>query len=200
MVINGLVVAGTDPGRHWPPPLRSMVRQPPAWIRGGGHRNDDGRKWPGSARNRSRGAVATAAAIYGPPAPGIDPFAPAEKRRPARRWRWADQHHRWQRPRRCSRWASAAATPFTTQPPHPSNEALGLFSHILESAGATLALIWFLVGSLIFFITAGILAGLSFRRATRALFVVDSGEPAAYELSDAPLQPAGDDLWPSSLP
>ena len=50
------------------------------------------------------------------------------------------------------------------------NSALerSFFVQVLDSAGATLALLWFLGGSVLFFVTAGVLAGLAFRDKERA--------------------------------
>lgn len=82
------------------------------------------------------------------------------------------------------------------------NNALGraFFVQVLDSAGATLALLWFLGGSVLFFVTAGVLAGLAFRDKERARYDLDaSGDQSAFTPQALPPQTEDDD-WPESLP
>jgi hypothetical protein len=74
------------------------------------------------------------------------------------------------------------------------------FVQVLDSAGATLALLWFLGGSVLFFVTAGVLAGLAFRDKERARYDLDAGgDQSAFTAQ--PLPPPNDkDEWPESLP
>jgi hypothetical protein len=69
---------------------------------------------------------------------------------------------------------------------------------VLDSAGATLALLWFLGGSVLFFITAGVLAGLAFRDKERSRYELNSQQGQAFT-TETPQQP-DDDNWPASLP
>ncbi len=82
------------------------------------------------------------------------------------------------------------------------NNALGraFFVQVLDSAGATLALLWFLGGSVLFFVTAGVLAGLAFRDKERARYDLDAGgDQSAFTPQALPPQSDEDD-WPESLP
>ena len=73
--------------------------------------------------------------------------------------------------------------------PHPGERR--------DNAGLDLVPGW----SLAFFVTAGVLAGLSFRRAAQDRYaVLDSGEPPTYGLDDTPTQPADEDSWPEFAP
>lgn len=124
-------------------------------------------------------------------------------------------------------------TPFTQRPvepptPPPSLDTRTFFVRVLDSAGSTVALLWFLGGSVLFFVTAGVLAGLSFRAREQARFALEPGdnsdifiaqpgvgepgvgepavgEPAGGQSAAGPAQQsaanskAGDN-WPSSLP
>jgi len=74
------------------------------------------------------------------------------------------------------------------------------FVQVLDSAGATLALLWFLGGSVLFFVTAGVLAGLAFRDKERARYDLDTGgDQSAFTTQPLPPQNNEDD-WPESLP
>jgi hypothetical protein len=86
----------------------------------------------------------------------------------------------------------------------PPADRRAFFAQVLDSAGTTLALLWFLGGSALFFVTAGVLAGLAFRDKERARYELDAtGDAAAFtpQPPDAPAAAAkaGDD-WPESLP
>lgn len=76
---------------------------------------------------------------------------------------------------------------------------------------ATLGVLWFLAGSLVFFGVAGIIAGVGFRQSERRRFHLytleeqedESSDEAATTSSQAPkARSAKDDVdrWPSSLP
>lgn len=90
-----------------------------------------------------------------------------------------------------------------------------LVADIVDSTIAAIGWIWFMFGSLIFFIVAGVLAGLSFRQRERERF--DLVEPLELDLTDdedaildnllnnlpPPLSEDEDDTpddWPPSLP
>lgn len=123
-------------------------------------------------------------------------------------------------------------TPFTQRPveppPPPQIDTRTLFVRVLDSAGSTVALLWFLGGSVLFFVTAGVLAGLSFRAREQARFTLgpgdDSdtfsvqpiagqaiagqpavGQPAGGQSAAGPTPPPAasnkaDDNWPAALP
>jgi hypothetical protein len=82
-----------------------------------------------------------------------------------------------------------------------------LFSQVLSSAISTLGILWFLVGSLVFFVTAGVIAGMSFRQSNRQrynLYALEEVEDEEVEESE-PTSPASSqnkndgDHWPTSL-
>jgi hypothetical protein len=82
--------------------------------------------------------------------------------------------------------------------PGPTADARSFFVTVLDSAGATLALLWFLGGSVLFFVTAGVLAGLAFRDKERSRYELDKDQGEAF--TAAPPQQPDDENWPSSLP
>ena len=95
--------------------------------------------------------------------------------------------------------------------PGPTVDARSFFVRVLDSAGATVALLWFLGGSVLFFITAGVLAGLSFRAKEQARFALEPAETEApytvHSETGTPETPEtppntskADDNWPESLP
>jgi hypothetical protein len=58
---------------------------------------------------------------------------------------------------------------------------------------------WFLGGSILFFVTAGVLAGLAFRDKERARYDLDpGGDQRAFTTQALPQQ--DEDDWPESLP
>ena len=66
-----------------------------------------------------------------------------------------------------------------------------------------MALLWFLGGSVLFFVTAGVLAGLSFRGKEQRRYQLTASEDAALQMEPAAdNQPTADadEPWPSSLP
>jgi hypothetical protein len=79
-------------------------------------------------------------------------------------------------------------------------------AHTFDVAVTTFSWLWFLVGSLIFFVTAGIVAGLFFRQSETGRY--DLPEPDYWLEEEADrdrshLSPAGegeDDEWPAELP
>jgi hypothetical protein len=85
-----------------------------------------------------------------------------------------------------------------------------LFSRIVDASVAAAAWIWFAAGSLIFFIVAGIVAGLSFRQQERRRFRLhgathgDANTPSAARATPATKSSTPDsedgDHWPASLP
>ena len=74
------------------------------------------------------------------------------------------------------------------------------FVQVLDSAGATLALLWFLGGSVLFFVTAGVLAGLAFRDKERTRYDLDAGGDQSAFTPQALPPPTDEDDWPESLP
>ena len=90
----------------------------------------------------------------------------------------------------------------------PALDSRSFFVRVLESAGSTVALLWLLGGSVLFFVTAGVLAGLSFRAKEKARFSLEAteggGELITQPQSDPQMQPQtkpkADDNWPESLP
>jgi hypothetical protein len=109
--------------------------------------------------------------------------------------------------------AALAQRPVEPPTPPPSVDSRAFFVRVLDSAGSTVALLWFLGGSVLFFVTAGVLAGLSFRAKEQGRFALEPGgdsdkfvaQPADDQLvAGQTEQPANktktDDNWPASLP
>jgi hypothetical protein len=88
--------------------------------------------------------------------------------------------------------------PIEPPTPGPTADARSFFVTVLDSAGTTLALLWFLGGSVLFFVTAGVLAGLAFRDKERSRYELDPQQREAFT-TETPQQP-DDDNWPASLP
>jgi hypothetical protein len=89
--------------------------------------------------------------------------------------------------------------PIEPPTPGPSADGRSFFAQVLDTAGATLVLLWFLGGSVLFFVTAGVLAGLAFRDKERARYELDSGgDQGAFTAQVLPEQTQDD--WPESLP
>ena len=104
--------------------------------------------------------------------------------------------------------------PIEPPTPTPTPDTVMLVANIIDSTIAAIGWIWFMFGSLIFFIVAGVLAGLSFRQREQERF--DLVEPLELDLMDEdailedllnrsppPLIPDEDDTpddWPPSLP
>ena len=89
------------------------------------------------------------------------------------------------------------------EPPTPIPPELvrSLFTQIFNSAGASLALIWFLVGSALFFVTAGVFAGLSFQSKEQRRFELGEAEDLAFQVElDHITEMDEDETWPGSLP
>jgi hypothetical protein len=82
--------------------------------------------------------------------------------------------------------------------PLPRGDSRSFFAQVLDTAGATLALLWFLGGSVIFFVTAGVLAGLAFRDKERARYQLEAGGDQNAFTASPP--PQDEDTWPESLP
>jgi hypothetical protein len=86
-----------------------------------------------------------------------------------------------------------------------------MFSSILDTTLAAAGWIWFVAGSLVFFVTAGIVAGLSFRHQERARYhLAQSDDEELTTSPSASSQPSkrrtrptdneDEDNWPASLP
>ncbi|MDQ3248093.1 MAG: hypothetical protein M3Q45_02680, partial [Chloroflexota bacterium] len=98
---------------------------------------------------------------------------------------------------------SETVRPLALPPPTQAPAVLPLFSRVLDATVAAAGWIWFLCGSLIFFATAGILAGLGFRRQERRRYaLVDAPLDVDEDLFQVNLAPPADadDSWPASLP
>ncbi len=111
-----------------------------------------------------------------------------------------------------TRPAVAAVRPIEYPTPTPAPDFLVLFAKIVDASIAAAGWIWFVCGSLIFFVTAGVLAGLGFRRQHRPRYALvdrddDFDDPYQTVAAPAPVpstrparNPADDDYWPASLP
>jgi hypothetical protein len=87
------------------------------------------------------------------------------------------------------------------EPPTPgaTGDSRFFFAQVLDAAGATLAMLWFLGGSVLFFVTAGVLAGLAFRSKERDRYELDPNRDQSDFTAQA-LPPHDGDDWPESLP
>ncbi len=80
--------------------------------------------------------------------------------------------------------------PVVLPPPAPTPDALLFAARTVDAMVMTATWIWFLVGTLVFFVVAGVLVGLSFRQNERRRFdLVDAGLVEEYEFLVPP--PAG---------
>lgn len=93
--------------------------------------------------------------------------------------------------------------------PTPPPSAVTLFMQIANVAIQAAGWLWFLCGSLIFFVTAGVLAGLGFRQRERGRYAIVDRDDSAYHTEVTPasasaiqIDPASldEDHWPASLP
>ncbi|MBX2999835.1 MAG: hypothetical protein KF893_15045 [Caldilineaceae bacterium] len=88
--------------------------------------------------------------------------------------------------------------------PASSPDALGVIGGVISSMANVAAWLWFLCGSLIFFVVAGIVGGLLFSQRERHRYDLYQVEPEENPLIEVvePPQPKKreDDIWPSSLP
>ena len=112
-------------------------------------------------------------------------------------------------------------TPIPTQrpieypSPTPTADSVLFAAQVLDNFVAAAGWIWFLGGSLVFFVVAGIIAGLSFRRQERRRFDLEEADEterhdfwAEEKESSGPggrrgaasAQADEDDDWPESLP
>jgi hypothetical protein len=81
--------------------------------------------------------------------------------------------------------------PVQTPPPAPTPDALLFAAHTVDSIVMTVTWIWFLVGTLVFFVIAGVLVGLSIRQNERQRFdLIDAGLVEEYEFLIPPPAPA----------
>lgn len=110
--------------------------------------------------------------------------------------------------------ATPGVRPIELPPPAPTPDYLLIAARAFDSVIMTATWIWFAVGSLVFFVVAGVLAGLSFRQNERQRYdlldagLADAGLVEHYEFLLPPppstqeteeVNPDGDD-WPDSLP
>jgi hypothetical protein len=98
--------------------------------------------------------------------------------------------------------------PVAVASPLPTTDSIGLLNQAAGVAIAAAGWIWFIGGSLVFFITAGIIVGLSFRQQERRRYRLSSTPPPdVREDVQMPGQPRNrgdradseDDHWPASL-
>lgn len=104
---------------------------------------------------------------------------------------------------------SATPTPTPTPTVRPlslpampnAGAAAGIFGEVLRSTAAAAGLIFFVLGVMIFFGVAGLVAGSAFRWGERNRYRLYESQPGD---GDAPAEPstrrAADDNWPASLP
>jgi hypothetical protein len=85
-----------------------------------------------------------------------------------------------------------------------SPDAFGVIENVIASMASVAAWLWFLCGSLIFFVVAGIVGGLLFSQRERHRYDLYQVEPEESPLLEVvePAKPErrGDDSWPASLP
>ena len=105
--------------------------------------------------------------------------------------------------------ALIAQNPVEFPTPTPPTNFTGLFVRVVNMSITAAGWIWFLCGSLIFFVTAGVLAGVGFRRQERRRYtMIEQTEPTYRPnrtSSSAPrptpeATPGDEDNWPVSLP
>ncbi len=95
--------------------------------------------------------------------------------------------------------------PTATPPPMPTltltPDALLLAAKTFDAAVAAAGWIWFLLGSLVFFVTAGIVAGLFFRQQERRRYdLLLLGDELDPDLADELDDEDEDAAWPTNLP
>ncbi len=76
----------------------------------------------------------------------------------------------------------------------------GIFAEVLRSTAAAAGLIFFVLGVMIFFGVAGLVAGSSFRWGDRNRYRLYQMQEGERDPTDAARPPDGDDQWPASLP
>ncbi|HXF61898.1 MAG TPA: hypothetical protein VNK95_09785 [Caldilineaceae bacterium] len=102
--------------------------------------------------------------------------------------------------------APAGQRPIVPPTPAPTPDTLLAAAMLFDAAAAAAGWLWFLAGSLVFFATAGIIAGLFFRQQEARRFELIEGEEEIVlpeELPPAPSEPPrtmDDAEWPDSLP
>jgi hypothetical protein len=91
-----------------------------------------------------------------------------------------------------------------TVPVSPTLDAFGVIASVVASMAQVAAWIWFLCGSLIFFVVAGIVGGLLFSQRERHRYNLYQAEPEENPLLEVVESPKpekrDDDIWPASLP
>ena len=100
--------------------------------------------------------------------------------------------------------------PIVLPTPTPTPDVLLAAARSFDTAATTLGWLWFLVGSLIFSVSAGVAVGLFFRQAERDRFALYTVQPQPEEeLSPPPTRPRpsraappspDEDEWPTDLP
>ncbi len=97
--------------------------------------------------------------------------------------------------------------PIVYPTPTATADALLFMASTVDAMVATAGWIWFLAGSLVFFVTAGIVAGLFFRQADAQRYDLRDQEPDAWLTPDDALPgqagraaPIPEDDWPENLP
>jgi hypothetical protein len=106
--------------------------------------------------------------------------------------------------------ATPTQRPLATATPIDTADTTQFVTRMIDTSVAAIGWIWFAVGSLVFFISAGIVAGLTFRNQDRGRYRLFQAQrptqppppdPAPSAPSTpTPAPPPGDDNWPASLP
>ncbi|MBI1298116.1 hypothetical protein GC175_24545 [bacterium] len=91
----------------------------------------------------------------------------------------------------------------------PATEPLNLamiINDVLSSMANVAVWLWFVCGSLIFFVVSGVIGGIYFSQRERArydLYTLEPDEHAHFDVEDKTerrMRPPDDDVWPASLP
>jgi hypothetical protein len=93
------------------------------------------------------------------------------------------------------------------EPPatEPLNLAL-IINDVLSSMANVAVWLWFVCGSLIFFVVAGVIGGIYFSQRERErydLYTLEPDEHAHFDVEEKTerrVRPPDDDVWPASLP
>jgi hypothetical protein len=95
--------------------------------------------------------------------------------------------------------------PVELSAPVATPDALSLFSQAAGAAVTAAGWVWFVGGTLVFFISAGVVAGLAFRQQERQRYWLSEADPERPATPPSPSTPSSrppedDTSWPASLP